>query len=173
MSKYVESKSGIFFDAHDCKVTRVDFTRDFQVGENAVIPIIAQFAPQKISRYTRTCIDDTTVYFKNAGKEKTKQFQIYSKYHERLANGKDAAEQEKAKGLIKLESSLRKSAVRRLVNTLKLPGNRVFYFNHKFHLVKIACYFLGKVIVSPSLLISRCLVVPSTTLGGATSSPVS
>ena len=42
LSKYVETKSGINFDAHAERVSRVDFTRDFQVGENAVIPTYCQ-----------------------------------------------------------------------------------------------------------------------------------
>ena len=124
MSEYVESKSGIIFDAHTERVTRVDFTNDFQVGENSVIPIIGNFAKLNLSRFDRVCFGDTSVYFKNAGKERTKEFLIYSKYHERLAKSKDKSEQEAAKGLIRLEVSHRKSAVNRLAKSLKLPNHR-------------------------------------------------
>ncbi len=48
---------------------------------------------------------------------------IYSKYHERLANDKDTSEQMAANGLIRLEVSLRKSAVNRLAKSLKLPNH--------------------------------------------------
>ncbi len=123
LSEYVQNKSGIVFDAHAARVSRVDFTRDFQVGEHFVIPIIAKFARLKLSRYTRICFDDTSVYFKNKAKEKTKQFLIYSKYHERLTNSKDKTEQDAAKGLIRLEVSFRKSAINRLANSLKLPNH--------------------------------------------------
>lgn len=124
LSEYVETKSGIVFDAHTERVTRVDFTRDFQVGENAVIPIIAKFAKFKLPRYLRICFDETSVYFKNSGKERTKEFLIYSKYHERLAKSKDESEQEAAKGLIRLENSFRKKGVNALVKSLKLKSNR-------------------------------------------------
>jgi hypothetical protein len=127
LSEYVERKSGIVFDAHAERVSRVDFTRDFQVGENAVIPIIAKFARLKLPRYTRLCFDETSVYFKNAGKEKTKEFLIYSKFHERLAKGKDAPELNAAKGLIRLENLHRKSAVNRLAKSLKLPNHTAKY----------------------------------------------
>ena len=123
LSGYVEDKSGIAFDAHTERVSRVDFTRDFQVGENGVLPIIAKFAKFNLPRYERVCFGDTSVYFKNAGKEKTKQILIYSKYHERLAKSKDKSEHEAAKGLIRLEVSLRKSAVNRLAKSLKLPNH--------------------------------------------------
>jgi Phage replication protein CRI len=123
LSEYVESKSGIVFDAHTERVSRVDFTRDFQVGENAVIPIISKFGKLKLPRYNRLCFDETSVYFKNDGKERTKEFLIYSKHHERLAKGKDIAEQERAKGLIRLEFGLRKSAVNRFAKSLKLPNH--------------------------------------------------
>lgn len=123
LSEYVERKSGIVFDAHAERVSRVDFTRDFQVGENAVIPIIGKFAKLKLPRYTRLCFDETTVYFKNAGKQRTKEFLIYSKFHERLAKGKDALELDAAKGIIRLENSHRKSAVNRIAKTLKLPNH--------------------------------------------------
>lgn len=123
LSKYVESKSGISFDAHAARVSRVDFTRDFHVGENAVIPIIAKFGKLKLSRCKQVRFDATSVYFKNKGKEKTKEFLIYSKYQERLDNCKDTAQQKAAKGLIRLEVSFRKSGVTRLAKSLKLPNH--------------------------------------------------
>ena len=92
-----EIKSGIFFDAHTERVTRVDFTRDFQVGEHFVIPIIAKFARLTMPRYNRICFDETSVYFKNAGKEITKQFLIYSKYHEMLSHDKSHPIQKRRK----------------------------------------------------------------------------
>ncbi len=127
LSEYVESKSGIVFNAHAARVTKVDFTRDFQVGENAVIPIIAKFARLTLARFTRICFDDTTVNFKNEAKIRTKEFLIYSKYHERLARSKNESEQEAAKGLIRLEISNRKKAVNRLAESLKLPSHRANY----------------------------------------------
>jgi hypothetical protein len=125
LSEYVESKSGIVFDAHTERVSRVDFTRDFYVGENFVIPIIAKFKKFNLPRYERVCYKETSVYFNNSLKKGklTKQFKIYGKYQERLDESKDKAEQEAAKGLIRLENSFRKSAVNRLAKSLKLPSH--------------------------------------------------
>lgn len=126
LCKYVESKSGVSFEAHTERVSRVDFTRDFQVGENAVIPIIAKFAKFNLPRYKRVCYEETAVYFKNSLEKfkLTKQFKIYSKFHERLSESKDKSEQEAAKGLIRFEISFMKSAVNRLAKSLKLPNHR-------------------------------------------------
>jgi hypothetical protein len=62
LSEYVESKSDIVFDAHTERVTRVDFTHDFYVSEDAVIPIIAKFKKFELSRYEHVCYNDTSVY---------------------------------------------------------------------------------------------------------------
>lgn len=123
LSEYVERKSGIVFDAHTERVSRVDFTRDFQVGESAVIPIIAKFGKIQLPRYKRICFDDTSVYFRNVAKQRTKDFLIYSKYHERLSKSADKVEIEAAKGLIRLENSFRKSGVARLAQSLKLKSH--------------------------------------------------
>jgi hypothetical protein len=127
LSEYVENNSGIIFDAHTERVTRVDYTKDFQVGENAVLPIIARFSKLKLPRYKRACFDETSVYFKNAGKERTKEYLIYSKYHERLAKTKNESEQEMAKGLIRLENSFRKRGVNALAKSLKLQMHTANY----------------------------------------------
>lgn len=123
LSEYVEEKSGIVFDARRERVTRVDFTRDFQVGENAVIPILAKFAKFKLPRYKRFCIDETTVYFKNAGKDLNQQLSLYSKYHERLAKSDNALELELARGLLRMEYSFRKKGVYNLAKSLKLKSH--------------------------------------------------
>ena len=122
LSALVRERIGVVFDAHTARVSRVDFTRDFQVGEDAVISIIAKFAKFNLPRYKRVCYEETSVYFKNSlekGKL-TKQFKIYSKYHERLKEGAGAEELEAAKGILRLEVSYQKSAVNRLAKSLKL-----------------------------------------------------
>ncbi len=129
LSEYVEMKSGIVFDAHTERVSRVDFTRDFQVGENNVIGIIGKFNRLSLAKYKRVCYEETSVYFKNSLEKfkLTKQFKIYSKYHERLNNSKDKSEQEKAKGILRLEILYQKSAVNRLAKSLKLPNHHANY----------------------------------------------
>lgn len=154
LSEYVEKKSGIIFDAHTERVTRVDFTRDFQVGESAVIPIITKIAHLQLPKFIKTCIEDKTVYFKNAGKKKVKQFLIYSKYHERLSQSKDTSEQEAAKGLIRLELSLRKTGVNRLAQSLKLPSHHANYILTKDTSEKVISRAM-KVLHFDSLLIAE------------------
>ncbi len=125
LNEYVKSKSGIFIDAHAARVSKVDFTRDFQVGENNVIAIIGKFAKLSVPRFKRVCYEDNSVYFKNSlekGKL-TKQFKIYSKYHERLKNSRNKSEQERAKGILRLEILHQKNAVNRLARSLKLPNH--------------------------------------------------
>lgn len=125
LSATVEDKSGIVFDAHTERVTRADFTRDFPVGENNVLPIIAKYARFVLPKYHRVCYDDTSVYFKNSLKKGklTKQFKIYSKYHDLLSKCEDAAEIEKAKGLLRLEISHFKAAVHRLAKSFNLHNH--------------------------------------------------
>ena len=126
ISAYVEDKSGIVFDAHTERVTRVDFTRDFQVGEINVLPIIAKYARFILPKYHRVCYDETSVYFRNSlekGKL-TKQFKIYSKHHDLLDKCDDASESEKARGLLRFEVSHLKAAVNRLAKSYNLPDHR-------------------------------------------------
>lgn len=125
LSAHVEDKSGIVFDARAARVTRADFTNDFQVGENSVLPIIAKYARFVLPKYHRVCYDETSVYFKNSLKpgKLTKQFKIYSKYHDLLNKIQNAAEIEKAKGLVRLEVSHLKAAVNRLAKSFELPNH--------------------------------------------------
>jgi hypothetical protein len=124
LSAYVEDKIGCRFDTRLGRVSRVDFTRDFQVGENALLPIIAKFGKVKLPRYRRVCFDETTVNFKNAGRKRTKEYLIYSKHHERSAKSEDECEREAAKGLLRFEVSFRKNGVNALVGELKLNSNQ-------------------------------------------------
>lgn len=126
LSAEVEDKSDIVFDAHTERVTRVDFTRDFLVGENNVLQIIAKYVRFALPKYHRVCYDETSVYFKNSLKKGklTKQFKIYSKYHDLLDKCKDAAEIKKAKGLVRLEVSHFKTAVNRLAKSFNLRNHR-------------------------------------------------
>jgi hypothetical protein len=123
ISEYTEVNSGITFNAHTARVTRVDFTRDFQVGENNVLPIVAQFSHLQLPKYKRLNFNGTTIKFRNAGKALSKQFQIYSKYEERVNKRAILEEQERAKGLLRLEISVRNSGVHSMVKSLKLKSN--------------------------------------------------
>jgi len=125
LSEYVNGRSGVRFDAHAARTTKVDFTRDFQVGENNIFPIIAKFARFILPKYHRVCYEETSVYFRNnLGKGKlTKQFKIYSKYHDLLGKCEDPTEIKKAKGILRLEISHLKAAVNRLAKSLNLPNH--------------------------------------------------
>lgn len=127
LSKYVEENSEVIFEAHLERVTRVDFTQDFQVGEPLIIPIIENLSKMTLPKYNRIKMNDTTIYFRNAGKKKTKEFKIYGKYAEMGKKNKDISEQEKGKGILRLEVSFLNKAVNRLADSLNLPSNDAPY----------------------------------------------
>ncbi len=124
LSEYVEDNSGIVFDARTARVSRVDFTRDFSVEEDQVIPIIAKIGELTLPKYVRHNFGDTTVYFQNCGKAHTKKFLIYGKYQERINKNKDQSEIEASKGILRLEISLKKKGVSNLAKSLKLPNHQ-------------------------------------------------
>jgi len=74
LSEYVETNSGIVFDAQTARVTRVDFTRDFQVGETAVIPIIAKFARFNLPN-TSACVTKTIQFISKIPKKLIKNLE--------------------------------------------------------------------------------------------------
>lgn len=122
LSEFVTDKSKLNFNAFEGRVTRVDFTRDFYVGEHLVLPIIARFNTFNLPRYKRSSINGESVCFTNSGKRLSKQYKIYSKYHERLANSKISSDYEKSRAVLRLEISLRYQAVYGLANSLNLKS---------------------------------------------------
>lgn len=122
LSIYTAEYTETDFDAFKARVTKVDFTEDFNIGEHLIFPIIAKYSRFELPKYERVIYNASSVYFRNSLKKGklTKEYKLYGKHQERLDNGKDRSEQEKAKGILRLEVGLRKSAVYRLAKELNL-----------------------------------------------------
>ncbi|MCD9187268.1 MAG: hypothetical protein LUM44_12610 [Pyrinomonadaceae bacterium] len=122
LSIYTAEHTEMDFDAFSGRVTKVDFTEDFNFGEHLILPIIAKYSRFELPKYERVLYNQSSVYFRNSLKKGklTKEYKLYGKYQERLDNGNDRSEQEKAKGILRLEVGFRKSAVYRLANELNL-----------------------------------------------------
>ena len=121
ISDYVESESGYKFDAQTALVRRVDYTRDYQLGHDKVIPRIHSLSQKNLLRRIRVLYGDSTLYFQNKGK--TQQTRVYSKFHEVIANSPNQSELiELSRGILRLESSfLQIKAINALKDKLGFP----------------------------------------------------
>ena len=93
ISVFVRYKTSINFNAQRERITRLDVTRDFQIGESRVLSVIEELKSLEIKKYQQKPYK-TGVCFQNSGKEKNKQIVIYSKYHKLLSKNADASELE-------------------------------------------------------------------------------
>ena len=127
ISEYVTQKSGLPFDLETAVVNRVDYTKDFNVGEDQVIPIISSLAKKSIPRFDRIYFNDSTVYFKSRGK--TQEIKIYSKFHETISNksnGKDLLNL--SRGLLRLEHSFsHRDSLKKLAKDLGYSERKAKY----------------------------------------------
>jgi hypothetical protein len=124
LSDYVGDNIGVKFDARIERVTRVDVTRDIQVGEDRVLPIIAEINKMRIPKYDWRPFNDTTASFDNKGKVKNKRYSNYSKFHEVAARNGSPDELEMAKGLLRMEVQHKNNAaVYNLAKSLKYPNH--------------------------------------------------
>jgi hypothetical protein len=78
-SNFVQFKTGYKFNAHHSRVTRLDVTKDFEVGEAKVCEIIKALSKVTIPKYDRILINDSTVEFQNKGEVKNKKYSVYNK----------------------------------------------------------------------------------------------
>jgi hypothetical protein len=124
LSEYVGDKTGRKFDAGIERVTRADVTRDFQVNESQVLPIIAALGNISLPKYNRQTINGTGIYFENKGKIKNKKYSVYSKFHELLTKRASPNELAAAKGLVRCEIQHKNNrAVTDLAKSLKLRNH--------------------------------------------------
>lgn len=123
LTEYVSDLSGYRFDTMEARVSRVDFTRNFYVGESAVLPIIKKYSHFNLPRYLPRPYP-TSIYFETTGKHKNKIYKLYSKYDERLGKSKNPIELESSEGIIRLEIQHKKAAVNNLAKSLKLGSNK-------------------------------------------------
>lgn len=130
LSKFVFDLTGEPFSTSDMLVTRVDFTKDFSVGESKIAPIIRRLSTAWISRTLRTTVEDTTIYFNSKARTLSKRIAVYGKYREVLSREHSEADLEKALGVLRLEISYRRTpAVKTLVTKQDLTirtAERIF-----------------------------------------------
>lgn len=124
LSEFVGDKTGLKFDARIERVTRADVTRDIQLRENQILPIIAALNNFTLPKYNRRNIDGTGIYFENKGKSKNKKYCIYSKYHDLVNKYASPSEIDLAKGLLRLEIQYKNNrAVADMAKSLKLKNH--------------------------------------------------
>ena len=125
LSNFIFYKIGIRLDLRLERVTVLDVTRDFNVGESKVMSILKQLSNYEIPKYNRRPFNNTSVYFENKGKVKNKIYKIYSKQHDFIDKGASEEEIELAKGLLRLEVHHGDNrAVSNLAKSLKLSNHK-------------------------------------------------
>lgn len=122
LSQFVELKTGIPFDAHNERTTRLDVTRDFILTESRVMGVLNELKNLVIPKYHCKPIDNKTVVFENKGRDKNKRIIIYSKYHDLIDKKASETEIERARGILRLEIEHKNNrAVSNLSGSLKIP----------------------------------------------------
>lgn len=122
VSEYVTEMSGMKFDAKEGRVNRVDFAKDFQIGERDIRKVIGKISKIKVPRYNRTSINDETVYFQNKGKRQSKKIRIYDKHAEILQKDSTVEDKEKSRGVLRVETLMRTSAIEIQRKKMGLPN---------------------------------------------------
>ncbi len=109
----INGQVGVSFNVRTAKVSRLDVNADFPVGEDRIQSYINAISRPN-ARFTPAGFGDSTKEFFN----KSRKLIVYGKYKEvekRWKKGKATDEQlEAAKGLLRVEVSLRKSPLDRL-----------------------------------------------------------
>lgn len=124
LSEFVGDKTGIKFDSYYGRVTRLDVTRDFELGETKVLSVLKSLNEIQIPKYHRKPMDFNSVYFENKGKVKNKKLAIYSKYHDLRDKKASDIELDLSKGILRLEIEHKNNkAVSNLAKSLRLPNH--------------------------------------------------
>lgn len=126
-SASVERRSGIAFNAETALVSRVDYTRDFQLGESNIITTVAKFMRVQIPSYDHESRNDTTVIFTPKGEKNSKRIIVYGKYAEVLQRDGSEEEQHFAQGILRVEVSLRTRAIGYVADKCGLPNREARY----------------------------------------------
>jgi hypothetical protein len=125
LSSYVREVTEERFFVSEMFVIRVDFTKDFQIGEENTVPIIRQLSNIRLPRMNTILINNSTVYFQPPGKNLNRRIEVYSKYRESLYNDSDKAEL--ASGVLRLEVSHRTTqSVNQLVKRFGLESKKAY-----------------------------------------------
>lgn len=127
ISELVEVQSGFRFEAHNAPLCRVDFARDINVGESAIMQIIDNIGRVQIPRYNRIRYCDSGVEFVTKGRKPNKRIKVYHKLAEVIERNGSNEEQQMAHGILRVEIQLRTSAINGLVEKLRLPNRQAQY----------------------------------------------
>lgn len=121
VSDYVETHSGLPFDAETAIVARVDFVRDINLAKSEVAQMIMKLSAQTISRTDKLFYNDQTLYFKALAKNRL--IRIYDKLREVLSQKHPNPESVScAENNLRIEHGLlRADSINQLVNRLSLP----------------------------------------------------
>jgi hypothetical protein len=86
LAHLIYKRTGIKFDPLTANVTSVDFTQDFKVGRELIIPTLRRLEPRHLPRYRRIRFDHGIAY-----KQRGSSILIYSKYQEIYKQIKEGA----------------------------------------------------------------------------------
>jgi hypothetical protein len=125
LSEFVADTAGERFAVHDMLVTRVDFTKDFNIAEDEIVSAVRSLSDVFISRYNRTRVNDSTMYFNSEGRTLNRRIAIHGKHREVMSRNGSEHDLERTKGVLRLEISYRTTyAVKGLVKHMRLADRR-------------------------------------------------
>jgi hypothetical protein len=121
ISEYVESKTGLEFDAFTARVVRIDYCRNLNLSTEPKVSKAFYKLTQKFLLHKRV-IEDSTLYY--GTKSRAKEICIYSKFRDSLKKCTKPGDIEKAKGILRFEMRYREIwAITSLVKKLKLKDS--------------------------------------------------
>lgn len=117
LSIYVTEKSGIKFDALNATVWRVHFTKDYFVGEDLIVSLVARLSKMSIPRFEPGFLYNvTTCYFHS---KKSRCICIYGKKRDAIAKRFSKEDIAACDGILRIELRYNNNrAVQTLYNTL-------------------------------------------------------
>ena len=127
---------GAKFDPRTAKVSRLDANADFSVGEDRITSYINAISRPN-ARFTPAAFGDTTVQFYN----KSRKLLVYGKYKEvenQVKKGRATTDDlDAARGLLRVEISLKKTPLDRLAKKLNIPAeaNKLINLSVANHIV--------------------------------------
>lgn len=120
LSQFVYFKTGYQFYAETSRVTRLDVTSDYFVGESRVKEILKAYGNITIPKYNRKPVNDSTVAYEVKGNKKNKKYNLYDKRQKFLDEGADSELLNLSKGILRLEVQHKDNkAVSNLAKSLK------------------------------------------------------
>lgn len=121
LAEFVADTAGEKFPVSEMLVTRVDFTKDLNIAEDEIVSAVRSLSDVFISRYNRTRVNDSTMYFNSKGRTLNRRIAVYGKHREVMSRKGSENDLERTKGVLRLEISYRTTyAVKGLVQDMRL-----------------------------------------------------